>query len=339
MNQIISINSAYSTKHTSSCDFTYTLPIELKSITNMFIIGGNIPYTTENYLFYNIGEMMTKNTYLHDGRYVNGILRWDTPIVTNKDIIIKDPYNYCNKNKIQLLRELNVKLYNSDGDIHSFGNDYLSIHSMTLGTIRTTVNHGLLANDIVYISGVDNMHNESLNKQMNKMHVVSNIVSAIEFDISDVDMSSELVYQALTGEGVLYTFGQNAIVNFMTVGHSLAVKSIKSHASGTEIETYNKHDITSGTRVVITGMDNGLLSSDNDKINSSFYITNITSDYKFVIPSILSGYPLTSYKTNSSNTYLLGSHGKIKIKKYQVTLDFHVTTGHGGEFNVNKKIY
>jgi len=339
MKQIISINSAYSSTYNSSCDFTYKLPFEIKGITNMYLVGGNIPYTTKNYLFYDIKEMNNKNTHLWDGRSVNGILRWDTPVNTARDIIIRDPYSNNNSNKIQLLKELTIKLYDEDGNIHSFGTDLLSIHSMNLGTIRTTTNHGLALNDVVYINGVDNMHNQSLNKQMNKYHTVSNIVSAIEFDISDVDMSSELAYQALTGEADLYTFGAHSIVSHMSAEHVLNVKSIKAHASGTEIETYNKHLILSGVRVIISSMDNGLTQLDNDKINKSFYITNITSDYKFVISSVLSGYPVSAYKTNTAYTYLLGSHGKIKIKKYQIALDLHICVHNSGDLKINQLSY
>lgn len=324
MKYTITTYSGLANKYNSSSDFSTKLLFDIKDVMAIKLISGTIPYTTNRCLYYDLDIAMTKNVYTPMGKPVCGVLRWGSPRNVGDYIFIEK--ETLLKTKKQYIKDIGIKIYDIDDNIMSFGTDLIYITSMTNVAdtiIQTSTNHGLVLGDEIYINGVDNMSNRGLNNMINSKYSVTLVVSPTTFKIG-VDLSSQSASQPRTGTEGAYTFGGHVTVK-MSTGETHSVNSVVAYGvTGTEIETNNPHGLISGSVVRIEGMDNGLISYDNQLVNGLYTITTITSTTKFVIYKVLSGYPATAYKTNSYITYLLGSNGHIRIKKYQVSLDFDI---------------
>lgn len=325
---IYPIFSGRSSRHTSSCSFRYDLPEPFaKDVKEIRLIGGDIPLTTERYLFYDIEEISTKRVSLGTNKRVCGILRWEIPnsTLTLPQISLVDLNEDCNTMFVNesMIQTLTMRIYNKDGEIHSFGNDFLDIESITPGNppiIKTVGNHGLLVNDQIYINGIDNMSTDGRNKDMNDRWIVSNVLTAQTFNIA-TDLSTELASQTYTQYGSPYQFALNAKVKLVT-DHEYPISGLIPLGNETRVAFYEPHGLSVGTEIRIIDMDNGLLISDNNRLNTAHIISGVLSPYLITIPVQLSAYPPTAYKTGTPSVFLLGEHGSLKISKLQVSFDF-----------------
>ena len=320
----IPISSINAETFKSSCDFMYRLPRPLHNVTKITLVGGDLPNTTKNTLYYDIIESTSKWVNLYGGKKVCGIFRYDIPTLNNRIVLNRlSSINTTSLVNLNRLSTITIRIYDIQSNLHSFGLDYLNIFSITPGNptvIRTTVNHGLLNGDIIHIDGINNMSTSGKNSTINSTWVIT-VVSANEFSIV-YDTTTEAANQTFTEYGQTYRFGKNAILELGTVSGNYPIYTINPIGLDTVIQLYTGNIVHTNQNIQITGMDNGVLSSDNNKINSKYKIKSIIDPYKFVIPTQLSAYPITNVKTNDPPPFTLGINGNIMVDKYRLTLDF-----------------
>lgn len=350
MNHIISINSqdAKFKKNTAGA-FICSLPDTMYNVTDIALIQGNIPYTTEFVLYYVINEISDRrvqNINSNRGSMMyNGILRWDTTVgySTNSRIALPKLNKLCNYTSLETpilrMERLTFSFYNEDGEPTDFGADNIPISFITPSVspthITTTIPHTLNNGDYVYIRDIDNMSTIALNKNINSKWLITKINNS-EISIV-IDTSSESANQILTSEdSASYDLGSHAVVKSLT-DERFQVVNVTAGAPGTVVLLSRYHNFNINDCITITGMDNGATFEDNSAINSKHYITAVPNNLSITISPVISSYATPATKTGLGSPYLLGSRGYIKIVKKQVSLDLMIRTT-GVQNSLQKKI-
>jgi hypothetical protein len=333
---IVTVNSLYSDKHSSSCNFSVDFHQTFVNVLGIKLVGGHIPETSHKFLYYDIAESFDGNIYSPFGSKYCGILRWE-PIVTGTTVpfitLDSAKFNYRSnhmKTHRDRLNRLSVKIYDMYGNLHSFGNDYLNITSITPGspsTITTTTNHGLAIGDIISITDIDNSSSIHMNNLLNNIHTVVGTPALNQFTIA-VNTALEPANNYNTNiDDTLYPLGGNGFMEYMTT-QRLNIDHLSAHVSGTEVTTKNNHTLLVGDKIKIVGVDNCSTMNDNEIINRYHTVLLVTGANTFVVGTTLSAYPANSMITGIAGPpYLLGSNGHVKLEKFQITLDFQIIQG------------
>lgn len=325
--KIISVDSMFATKYTSSTNFIHELSEPIKNIVGMKLLSGEYPLTTERTLYLNVDKTNIKPVFGSFNSKYSYILRFDGSAGRT---IFSDLLNesYLIKEETPDLKQIEFKIYTSEGNLHSFGTDKLSVQSITPSvsptTVTTTANHGLTSGDIVRIFDVDNGSSGSMNGTINSQWTAT-VTSPTTFTIP-LDSSSESASQPVTGEPLTaYKLGLGSVIEPDVSYKGLTPDTYSAHADGTQISTLLPHGLLQGGKITISGFNNGTLTSDNEKINQRHYVKNILDSTNFTIGTTLSAYPATNLKTGVS-TYLLGSRGHVRVDKYQCSFDLMFLT-------------
>lgn len=343
--KIVSVDSMFASNYTSSCDFVFDLNETISHIKYVKLLSGSYPETTERSLFLDMIDFNKKpvqgplnGRYSYVLRFGGSAGRTNFQDLQNEGWIFKEDKPRLN--------QIRMKIYDTDSDLHSFGVDSASIRDITSGsptTIRTTINHGLVNGDLIRIFGVDNMSTVTLNKNINYKWTVT-VTAADTFTIP-LNTTGEGASQPVTGVSTTpYTLGGNSEIVLDTLYNYLQPATYVTHVNGTQVTTTTAHGLSVGQNIRIRGFDNGATVSDNNKMNAQHTIISIISPTSFTIGAALSAYPVNSPKTGII-TYLLGSHGSIRIDKMQCSFDFaffteqEIKNSKSFRYHKKKKIY
>jgi len=304
---------------------------------------GDLPDTDETSLLWDMSEMRTKNVLSARGRRVSGILRFRKAVAPGDRLTLYEMDRHMVRQNDVQIRTMSIRILDRDGEIHSFGNDSQLIISISVASpavVTTAIAHGLTTGDVVRIRAIDNMSTTGRNAEINAKFVVT-VTGGSTFTIP-VDTTSQSASQVLTGIFVApYPLGSRAIIQVLN-GLVKFISLIETDGSGgsrltftaphgytqfTTIHPTNPDLNVYGSRIVITGMDNGATNTDNNRINKPHNIKAIPNATQIDIVEELSDYTTPRSPTSIAAPYLLGSKGRVLVEEFQVCLDFLITLG------------
>ncbi len=325
-----SINSSDATIYRSSSDFMFRLPRFFNKVDWIKLLGGNIPNTSEPFLYVNISDEIIKNIYSSNGHRYDGILRYRLPATSTQNLIDMDKTQFNMMGPIEKIDQFNVRLFDKYGKTNSFGLDTVNINSFSNANpsvITTSVNHLLVPNDIVLVRGFDNGSSIGLNATINetRWEVVAvgapNTITIRDASTSTIlDLSGDAASQPLTGFGQTYPLGSTAtVVN--KANQRKPITLISQNGLETQIQTSITHNLSVGNDIKIEGMDNGFTPRDNNVINQRHYVSSIVDPNNFTISRQISSYVTPRAGTDEPGPYILGSKSILYVEKYQCTFD------------------
>lgn len=345
---IISINSLDATTsingstYRTSCDFDIPLLRPYDNVMEMELIGGYIPPTTEPYLFIDYIDKtlgIENNIHTPRGDDYDGILRYQLPATNSQNLLDHKSILTTIMGSNRRIDKLNIKLYDKNGDIASFGTDLLQVNS-SIGfsnanpsVITYVGNANFAPGDIIYIRNFTNGSTLAINKMINEtIWTVNAIVSPTSIQIEDpngniLDLSGEAANQQDTVDETPYALGSGAIVQNIAGLQLNDVTLISAFGGMTEVTTSGTHGYIAGQDIRIYDVKNCALQSDNNKMNKPHIINTITAPNRFTINETLSSYVTPRNTTNLSQpTHPLGSRAYILHDKYQCSFDIRFRT-------------
>jgi len=331
---IINIDSLHATTYRSSSDFDIILSKQFTNITKIQLLSGNIPSTLEPYLFIDISPDFDQNVYGPLNGNYNGILRFSLPSTNDQNILDMDNTTCYINNPIRYLDRFNIKIWNKQGNIHSFNTNNILITSFTNASpsvLTTNNNHGLSINDIVYVKNFTNGSTTGINKLIHSTTWYINTTPAVNtLTLKDgngtiLDLSTEATNQTFTGYGNTSPLGYGTEIELEN-GNRIMITLFTNGISKTRITTAVNHGLLNNQDIKISGFNNGATLHDNDLINTRHYILNIIDPFTFDINVILSSYTSPKAKTTDISPFLLGSNSVLYIDKNQCSFDFMIET-------------
>jgi hypothetical protein len=230
---------------------------------------------------------------------------------------------------------MSVKIYDRHGNINNFGTSKLSALSFTNANptvLRTSVNHGLAINDVIWIR---NFRNASTSPLQNLLHTtrwkVLAVVAADRVSVAynstgaNLDLSAEAANQQITGTLPAYVLGANSEIIYGT-GRRIRPTAYAAGVTGTNVTTIANHGLVAGDQISITGFDNGATLHDNQLINSSHIVQSAVAANIINISPTLSAYISPAQATSAQPAFTLGQNANILVEKYQVSFDFKFIT-------------
>jgi hypothetical protein len=319
----INIDSLFAKTHISSCDFVYELPIKINGVKQVQILSGNIPATSEPYLFLDIPELKHREIFGAYGKRYIAILRYELPATAEQNLIDLPPNNFIT-GYLGTLTQLTIKIYARWGLLHSFGLSKINVTSFSNASptvITTSVAHNLVNGDTIYIREFSNASTLELQNTIQTTQYIVTVTGGTTFTIP-LDLSGESPTQQDSGVLAAYTLGKNSEIKLQNIGY--ITTSYVAGPTGTLITTSGNHLISVGDIIKISGFDNGVTFSDNNKINSQHRVIAVPAANQIEISNILSSYPGTSQLTGTRPAYTLGLNSKIYPTKRQISFDINI---------------
>jgi hypothetical protein len=326
MKRIINVDSLFAQSHTSSCDFIYEFPIKINGIKEIELISGNIPATTEPYLFLDIPELKTREVYgMYNKRYV-AMLRYELPATGEQNLLDLPTPGHSARicGDLGTLQKITIKLYARWGVLHSFGTSKINVASFSNASptlITTSINHGLVNGDVIFVRDFTNASTRTIQGLITNNQYVVTVISPTTFTIP-LDLSGEAVSQQITGTQPAFTLGQGSEIKFGDIGY--LTTNYASGPTGTIITTHGNHVMSVGSYIRIINFTNGSTFLDNEKINTQHIIIATPALNQIEISNKLSAYPATNQVTGTQPAYTLGLNSKIFPTKYQTSFDFKI---------------
>jgi len=334
----ISSKSRNKMKYTSSTYFRYEIPNGgLKNVESVKLIGGHLPnflhmnnVHAEPYLFLEIDELNDRNVFSHDlpSGAATAVIRYPYDVLNTEPFIRINPIDeYIANNTIEnsgLLRNLTIKILDSNGEIFKFGDDLLNVVSFTNANpteITTSIVHNLTNGDKIFIEDFKNGSSQGLNNMINRKSGFPVTVTGANTFTIPVDLSNENINQRYTIDEAPYQLGRNVKIKgpsgflYFTPG----VSSF-STTNPTEINLGYAHQLTTGMKVRIQEFNNGTNTLINQQINQIHTIT-VTGANTFTIPVDLSGQVANQAKTNTRAPFPLGEGSLVLVESAQISID------------------
>lgn len=321
---IINVDSVHASTYTSSSDFVYTLPLVVRGVKGIEIMSGNVPPTSQPYLYFDINEIGEKKIYGPNRKYVS-ILRYELPAVATQNLITSTNTLGISRGDLKTLSQFTVKLYDRNEVTNSFGLDLLSAVSFSVASptvITTTVAHTMVNGDVVHFRNILNASTNSLKETIeNTPYVITN-TGANTFTIP-LNLLGEVTPSQPTGSVVAYALGSST--NVVNVNQQTTpVTLLTAHAQGTNVATAYAHGLQLNQRVRMYGCDNGATFADNDRINAHHIVVLLPSATDFVVSTTLSAYATPTQPTNTTAATVLGVGTTILVEKFQCSFDVRI---------------
>jgi hypothetical protein len=336
--KVINFDSMFSTDHNSSCDFSCQLPSLLKNVTKIHLVGGNIPFTSEPFLFLDINELKDKKIHGGCGKSSDNtyfaILRYPLPATSEQNLLDLEKRSSKVNGEFGKLSKLCFKIYNRFNEISSFGISKLIVanfDNLNPAQVHTTQNHTLVNGDEVYVQKFRNGSSNHINAKINNTRFVIQTTGVNQFTLTGLDLTGEAVNSGIPDDGPAYPLGGNAFVTTQT-GISYRVLLISAVAPNKTSLTLARpyHIIQSTSVITVSECDNCATDHDNTLINRKYTVRASDFDITRTIltlpltPLILSSYVTPAKKTGSSADFPLGQNSEIWVIKRQVSFDIKI---------------